>query len=84
MTLFDTFSIFASKSRLLFQKSLHAPGMVKKLLLLLRFFMLLSLGLYSKRAVPVKFDLHLNLSWNAEIGPFRHPPFRAPWQKFGL
>ena len=58
--------------------------MVRKLFLLSRLFMALSLGLHFfsreviSRAVPIKFDLHLNLSCNAEIGSFRHPLFRAP------
>ena len=30
------------------------------------------------RAVPVKINMRLNLSWKAEIGSFRQPFFRAP------
>ena len=61
-----------------FKKSLHARGLVRELLLLSRFFLCCHVSLVA-RAVPVKFDLYLNLTWNAEICSFRHPSFTAPW-----
>ena len=61
-----------------FKKSLHACELFRELLLMSRD----SVAKWFQnkaRVVPVKFDLHLNLSRNAEIGMFHHPSFRAPW-----
>ena len=85
---FEIFFIFDIKSRLLFQKELTYSW--NGLLTFCCCHVSLCwcnqgyVSLFPKwfrnkaRAVHVKVNIHLNLPWNAEIGLFRHPLFRAP------
>ena len=81
--------IFAIKSRLLFQRKLTCSWTCQIAFADIKFLYvavsschvsLVATWFQNKaRAVPVKLYLHLNLSWNAEIGSFRQPWCRAPW-----
>ena len=75
---FEISFIFPVSPGCYFKKSFHNHGLVRELLLISRDSV--TRWFQNKaRVVPVKFDLHLNLSWNAGIGSFHHPLFRAPW-----
>ena len=60
-----------------FKETCQARGIVRELLLMSGD--LVARGFQNEaRLVPVKFDLHLNLSWNSEISSFRQPYLGHP------
>ena len=72
----EIIDIFASKSRLLFQKEFSWSWIGQRTFVDVKW---LSREVISEQSQSGKFDLHLNLSWNTEIGSFHHPLYRAPW-----
>ena len=77
----EIIDIFASKSRLLFQKEFSWSWIGQRFFVDVKW---LGREVISEQSQSGKFDLHLNLSWNTEIGSFHHPLYRAPWFNMAL